>query len=261
MPGDPTEEAGAMGNPPSAKLGAVTRKKHEIEELLQDMPANLSLVQTLFAQYKVKVETLKEACSSSHQEWLDENIRSIEVFRARVDGILVKFSTPRGDRFHGGDSTSSHKSHRSFTSSTSSRARMKVAEEKAALLAKRASLEEKSRLQEEKSRLQEERVRTNLQYEREMMKLEKASQLVELHEDETRLNHLENELEKLGITDKSSRKDPLDVLLESKDKDEIQLSDKDQTLRIFASVTSLLCIKYFASDTAHLHIRHFASSH
>ena len=48
--------------PPSALLGAVTRKQNEIVELLPDMPSNLETIKLLYAQYKVKVENLKEVC-------------------------------------------------------------------------------------------------------------------------------------------------------------------------------------------------------
>ena len=182
---------------PSAKLGAVTRKRHETEELLHDVPNNLPLIQNLFAQYLAKVEALREACTTpANQEWLESHIVSIEAFRARVDSVIARFTTPR-DHFERWSNNS--KSSRRTSSSTSSRARLRVAEEKATLMAERASLEERAQLAEREANLK-------ASFERELLTITKAKKVAELNEKENKVILLENELERLDI-DNASRGD------------------------------------------------------
>ena len=108
------------------------------------------------------------ACGPSHQEWLDSNIVSIEAFRAKIDALISKYSTPRMPLDK--KSRSSKTSIRSSQAS-SSRARVKLAEEKAALNAQRSSLEEKCRLEQEEIMLR-------AKHERELHALSKAKKLV-----------------------------------------------------------------------------------
>ena len=84
--------------PPAAKLGSITRKQDEILKLLDDVPKNIECIRENYVEYMTRVEKLKEACSSHYQEWLSTHIVSIEKFRARVDSIVTKYTTPRMDR-------------------------------------------------------------------------------------------------------------------------------------------------------------------
>lgn len=57
---------------PSSKLGAVTRKGNEIEELLNNHPGDFELIRQLYTEYLVKVENLLESCDSQELiEWVN----------------------------------------------------------------------------------------------------------------------------------------------------------------------------------------------
>ena len=81
--------------PPSAILGAVTKKQNEITELLPNLPQNVDRVKLLYHEFLGKVEVLKQACGTTHLEWLEARIQAIETFRAKIDAKICGFSQPR----------------------------------------------------------------------------------------------------------------------------------------------------------------------
>ena len=58
---------------PKNKLTAVSRKRAEIEELFPSLRDNLPTINSLYAEYLIKVEALFAACGDSYREWLSPN--------------------------------------------------------------------------------------------------------------------------------------------------------------------------------------------
>ena len=58
---------------PKARLGAVTRKRNEITELLRDLPRNRDLVAQLYTEYLTKVDAFIEACGNN-PDYLEEKM-------------------------------------------------------------------------------------------------------------------------------------------------------------------------------------------
>ena len=73
---------------PSGKLGAVTRKKNEISNLLNDVPSNLVLIRTLYSEYLSKVEALYEKCQGEWGSWLDCRMAEIEEFKTKIELLI-----------------------------------------------------------------------------------------------------------------------------------------------------------------------------
>ena len=171
---------------PTQLLGSVTKKKNEIDILLSNVPENLAIIRSLFTQYLVRVEKLIEACGDQHGAWLSKHMEAINSFRKRVEDVLQRFSEPR---ILEARSAASSRSSRSSGSSFS-RAKIKLAEERAAVNAQKISLAEKIELKESE-------VKLKARFEEDLLKIEKAKQITEITENENRLAYLEDELEKL----------------------------------------------------------------
>jgi len=135
---------------PSGKLGAVTRKRHEIEELLAHDPPPYEEVQKLFSEYLTKVEHLYGAAlEGGHGDWLAPHKVAIDNFRERVEFAL---SSQRGATGRAASSIGSS------TASTSS-ARIKLAQRKAKLAAEKILLEKSVLLDQEEIKLKAEQLR------------------------------------------------------------------------------------------------------
>ncbi len=78
---------GAVGYP-TQRLGAVTKKKQNIEELLPNLPDSLPLVRAEYKEYLDRVDCLYDACTREDEEWLAPHKINIDAFRHRLEGIL-----------------------------------------------------------------------------------------------------------------------------------------------------------------------------
>ena len=129
------EDTGGQTQPPSAKLGVVTKKQNEIESLLLGLPANLEHVKTLFTEYLVKVENLYEASKGSFDDWLLPHNIKIAAFRKKMQSLL--YPEPMGSHRKAGSSVSE---------ASGNTARLKLAERKSKLLAQEKVRERKKEL-------------------------------------------------------------------------------------------------------------------
>lgn len=135
---------------PSGKLGAVTRKRHEIEELLAHDPLPYEGVQKLFSEYLTKVEQLYAAAlEGDHGDWLAPHKVTIDNFRERVEFAL---SSLRGAAGRAASSIGS-------SASSTSSARVKLAQRKAKLAAEKTLLEKCALLDQEEIKLKMEQMR------------------------------------------------------------------------------------------------------
>ena len=125
------KDAGAAAAPSglhTGRLAAVTRKRHEIEALLYDIPSNLIELKGLFTVYLTRVEAPYDGLLDEHREWLQPHADEIAKFRARMDNVLY----PKPATLNG--------TSRSMISQSSS-VRLKLAEQSAKLQARKELLE------------------------------------------------------------------------------------------------------------------------
>ncbi|XP_047741410.1 uncharacterized protein LOC125179487 [Hyalella azteca] len=135
---------------PSGKLGAVTRKRNEIEELLILDPPPYDEIRKLFNEYLTKVEHLYAAAlDGNHNDWLAPHKIAIDNFREKVELALSSL------RKTVSEATPSVKSSSSSTSSV----RIKLAQRKAKLAAEKVLLEKSSQLDQEEIQLKIEQLR------------------------------------------------------------------------------------------------------
>jgi len=179
---------------PAAKLASVTKKRLEIEELLPDSSKNLELIKTHFTEYLERVESLYEACKNEHQEWISQERLHIDRFRSRIEYILDS----ERKKFRSAPPPSI-----SAVSTTSSAARIKLAEERATLIAKQAVLSKSLELEQKELELMK-------QHEKNLLTLNHQWRQVKSQEDKYRLDTLERELNNLdGIADEPTASLPL----------------------------------------------------
>ena len=107
---------------PKARLGAVTRKENEINEILRNHPQDRDLIEKLFTEYLVKVNSFIESCEG-YPDYLSQHMPRIASFRAEVESIV--HPAPSSAR----KSASGYASSR--VSSSASRALTKLAAQKA----------------------------------------------------------------------------------------------------------------------------------
>ena len=165
------KDSGANPQPvdyPSAKLGAVTRLKNEITELLPESTKNCELIAEKFNDYLLRVERLYAACiDEASLTWLAGHKPSIEEFRAKVEKIIhPRVADPILD-----PTNCSKAGSKQSSSSSLSAARVRLAERKVQLQVSKLTLDREKALKEtelklaiEKQKLQQEQeaLRINL---------------------------------------------------------------------------------------------------
>lgn len=137
----PTRPVKSDKEPPSALLGSLTRKRNEITELLPDPTNNLSAIKSHYNVYLERLEALHEACGTDYQDWLRPNLISIGEFRDRVENLIHPRSFTSNQIPLVPITARSVRSHASLSSKTSS-LRLRLAEEKAAHVAKTATIQQ-----------------------------------------------------------------------------------------------------------------------
>ncbi|KAA0203896.1 hypothetical protein HAZT_HAZT002427 [Hyalella azteca] len=161
---------------PSGKLGAVTKKRHEIEQLLALDPPPYEEIQKLFSSYLTKVELLYEAAlDGNHGNWLEPHKVAIDNFRERVEFAL---SSRRGAASRAASSAGS-------SSSSISSARFKLAQKKAKIAAEKVLLEKSALLDQEEIKLKMEQMK--LERERKLAAVESAELENKIIEEELNL--------------------------------------------------------------------------
>lgn len=174
-------EAGPSNAPPSGKLAAVSRVKHQIEELLHDVEGNKVTLKKLFTVFLTRVENLYEHCEKNPSEvidqWLPQHNKDIKEFKARISNLLyppVPASQARAQ------------SVRTITSITSS-VKYRLAEEKARLRAQRELSEKTFILQQQELQLKQKQARDdlNLKMAQEKENLMLKQQLSQLEHEES----------------------------------------------------------------------------
>jgi hypothetical protein len=183
------DETPSASNPaPTGRLAAVTRKQHQIEKLLHDVPSNLAILKKLFTEYLTCVETLYNLTPPGLEDWLNTHKPNIEQFRTEISKKLypAPISTPE---------TRKSKSIASKSSSTSS-SRIRIAEQKAKLVAQREMSLANRQLQEEELKLkadqEEEVLNIKIEQERKELKLN-TKQSLQKHQLNQRKQQLEQE--------------------------------------------------------------------
>ncbi|KAA0196303.1 hypothetical protein HAZT_HAZT007008 [Hyalella azteca] len=175
---------------PSAKLGAVTRKKNEIEELLHNHPEDVEPIRKLYTEYLVKVENLLESCNTDELgKWVAPHKEAIDVFRKRIEDWIAIRRVKDVAGKQTSEPSRSVRSHRSAASSTSS-ARIRLAERKAKITAEKALLEKAKSLECEELALKRE-------YEKNLARLEDLKRRAEVERAEFENEILEAELDKI----------------------------------------------------------------
>ena len=140
------KDAGAAAAPSglhTGRLAAVTRKRHEIEALLYDIPSNLIELKGLLTVYLARVEALYDGVLDEQREWLQPHADEIAEFRARMDNTLY----PKPATLSG--------TSRSIISRSSS-VRLKLAKQSVKLQAKKESLEKTQQLEMEELEVRKE---------------------------------------------------------------------------------------------------------
>ena len=134
---------------PAAKLGAVTRKSNEINELLHDLKNNLPLIKTLFTEYLTRVDALIQSCSEEHEEWLSKNMDIIGAFRSKIENLIY----PKPPK-----STTSRISSKisSRASSSASKVLTQLAQQKAKIRASQATSAASKQLELEELKVRQE---------------------------------------------------------------------------------------------------------
>lgn len=165
----PTEPPGYLptdnpptDNPPAQRLAAVTRKQHEIEELLAKVDYDRPALQENFTIYLQRVENLYSSCSDEHQQWLDNHTAGINAFRKKIQDILYP-ARPL-----------SVKSKSSISRAPS--VKLQIAQQKAKLKAKREMLQENAKLREEELTLR-------AKHDRELLEIQLRKERLETDEN------------------------------------------------------------------------------
>ena len=177
---------------PSAQLASVTRKRNELNELLNNFPIDRDLVQQEYNDYLRRVEKLLEACnelrtlkdfdSTGLDNWLLPITQSIADFRIKIDQILALKSKTTSSTRH----ARSHQSRSSCPSNTSS-ARIKLAQMKAKTQADKLVLKETEEIEAME------------------LKLLQDKRKAEVRRAEVEAELMEKELDKLDEGDRASR--------------------------------------------------------
>lgn len=181
--GNDKVEDSTSSQPPKGKLASVTRKRNDIDKLLNDVPSNLNLIKAAYNEYLHRVEQLYEACGTQYDDWLLPHKTAIEMFRKKIVDII-----------HPGKSlifgvTNEHLAH-STTSSTTSSVRLKLAEERAELASQKESLQKTMELESRELELK-------AQFDKEIMKINQERKQLEVKANEIRLGTLEKELDEI----------------------------------------------------------------
>jgi len=79
-------------NFPVGKLSVLTRKRHEIEEILKGNPSKETLL-PLYTDFLVRLDALMDQCASTESnEWFEKHKLPIESFRTTVNEYFLKLS-------------------------------------------------------------------------------------------------------------------------------------------------------------------------
>ena len=86
---------------PSGKLGAVTRKRHEIEKILASHEINYNLLAECHEQYRLRIDNFVSACHDQlsrkevltdemklFEEWFDKHLDLNSIFENKVQNII-----------------------------------------------------------------------------------------------------------------------------------------------------------------------------
>jgi len=165
---DPVCEDPPKFIPPTGKLSIVTRKGNEIRELLDTRSSEKSKIEQIFADYKIKVETLTQSVSMQLLEGEEDDKRNewwnlknewwnlIVNLSIIVQKYLDEITT--AERQVRAPSVRTHKTNSSCHSSTSSAARVRLAEKKAQLNSEKNYHEKMKRLEKEELRRKTEEI-------------------------------------------------------------------------------------------------------
>ena len=210
--------------PPSAKLGAVTRKGNELAEFMNAGVDDKNLLQSNYDIYIEKIETLKLACfsqpdlsqaeSDKRDIWWSNNYSNIiaqrvsfEKYMAGLTGAIPKITRSR-------KSMRSNCSSRASNASNTSSARIKLAETKAKMIADREKIvklmelekeEMNRRKQVEEDELKRKKEELQRKSSNEEKELEHKRKMMILENNALQMEHqiLQAELSKLdGLADK-----------------------------------------------------------
>ena len=133
---------------PSARLAAVTRKKNEITVLINNSNTDKEIVRAQYTEYLGRVDNLLAACNDIGDialNWLAPHAAEINIFRASMGKLLNPKSTvqPRS------------RVSENYSISTTSSARARIAEQRAALQAKREMYQQSVSLEKEEMKLKQ----------------------------------------------------------------------------------------------------------
>lgn len=182
---DPTDK---VSTPPYAKLAAVTRKENEITLLLEALDSSdLGEVKDEFTIYLKRVEALYEAAAETHSEWLEQHTQKISEFRLKIESLVHPvLSEPHSQR----NSENTTVSGKSSSSSRASSARIRLAEQRAKLVARKQSDNEYAKLKKEELAMKAE-------HEKELLAIELKKEQIKTQRLEKEMNELARELESI----------------------------------------------------------------
>lgn len=170
------------------KLGAVTRIKNEINELLFEEGDDIDLLKLKFNEYLLRVERLQISCDDeSSRAWLETHKPTIDEFRERIEAILhppIELKAP---------SVISKRSSRCSVSD----AKVRLAEQKAKSSARRLAFEKSCNLQQQELEVKRLQSEQKLKCEEELLRLKLRKEVLNQETEENEIKLLEDELKKI----------------------------------------------------------------
>ena len=181
-------EAVMCSKPPYAKLAVLSRKSNEITKLLDNPVDDLALIKSNFTEYLIRYETLL-ASAVKYPVWLNEHLPAINEFRDRVQQIVHGTrDRPR--------KTQTILSNASVSSRASS-ARFRIAEEKAAAIAKQEMAARQFELRKRELELKLDAEKMTIEHETKLLELNLQKEQASNEETFRRTSILEKELERI----------------------------------------------------------------
>lgn len=193
----PPSTSGQPPDPPYARLASVTRKENEILLLLEAMDStDLGEIKDEFTIYLKRVEALFEAASESHQDWLNQHEPKINEFRTKIESlihpqlpsekIVTQPNLEDPEHISGSASEAEQGSRYSRTSS----ARVRLAEQRAKLIARKQS-------DERRTILKREELAMKAKHEQELLAMDIRKDEIKTQELEREMTELARELESI----------------------------------------------------------------
>ena len=188
--------------PPSARLGAVTKKGNALKELLNSRTTDVSLLKSLYNEYTDKIAVLNDACLEMRtdenkellDEWINKNKPAMVNLQIATENYLKTLTNTVSQKAGSIKSHSSQATSGLTTRSHTSSARIKLAEKKAKLTAEKFYNERLTQLEKEE-----------LQHKQNVRRAQEEKLQIEQ-------NILQEELDKLDDIAPNIEKQPYNVL-------------------------------------------------